>query len=69
LPFFVAACDYTLIGEEMLAASAYLSKDPVTLGSLKAEDYAKALIIIFLVVAILFKFVGLFDLAKLLIAK
>ena len=69
LPFFVAACDYTWIGEEMLAASAYLSKDPVILGSLKAEDYAKALIIVFLVVAILFKFVGLFDLAKLLIAK
>lgn len=27
LPFFVAACDYTLIGEELFAASAYLSKD------------------------------------------
>ncbi len=69
LPFFVAACDYTLIGEEMLAASAYLSKDPVTLGSLKAEDYAKGFIIVFLVVAILSKFLGFFDFAKLLIAK
>ncbi len=69
LPFFVAACDYTLIGEEMLAASAYLSKDPVTLGSLKAEDYAKAFIIVFLVVAILSKFFGFFDFSKLLIAK
>ncbi len=69
LPFFVAACDYTLIGEEMLAASAYLSKDPVTLGSLKAEDYAKALIIIFLIVAILSKVIGFFDFTKLLIAK
>ncbi|MFH2037431.1 MAG: DUF6754 domain-containing protein, partial [Candidatus Zixiibacteriota bacterium] len=28
LPFFVAACDYTLIGEEMFAASAYLSREP-----------------------------------------
>jgi len=43
LPFFIAACDYTLIGEEMFAASTYLSREPVMLGSLKAEDIAKAI--------------------------
>ncbi len=43
LPFFVAACDYTLIGEELYAASAYLSKDPQLLGSLKGSDLAKVL--------------------------
>ena len=31
LPFFVAACDYTLIGEEFYAASAYLSESPRSL--------------------------------------
>ena len=41
LPFFVAACDYTLIGEELFAASAYLSKDPKQLGSLKGQDVGK----------------------------
>ena len=41
LPFFVAACDYTLIGEELYAASAYLSREPKLLGSLKASDLAK----------------------------
>ncbi|MHC4861352.1 MAG: DUF6754 domain-containing protein, partial [Planctomycetota bacterium] len=41
LPFFVAACDFTLIGEELYAASAYLSKEPQLLGSLKASDAAK----------------------------
>lgn len=41
LPFFVAACDYTLIGEELFAASAYLSKDPKLLGSLKGQDVGK----------------------------
>jgi Domain of unknown function (DUF6754) len=41
LPFFVAACDYTLIGEELYAASAYLSREPQLLGSLKASDVAK----------------------------
>ena len=45
LPFFVTACDYTLLGEEMFAASAYLSKEPRLLGSLKGQDYAKALIL------------------------
>ncbi|MCP4759530.1 MAG: hypothetical protein GY876_08755, partial [Planctomycetes bacterium] len=41
LPFFVAACDYTLIGEEFFAASAYLSHDPEQLGSLKGQDVGK----------------------------
>lgn len=44
LPFFVAACDYTLIGEEFFAASAYLSGDPDQLGSLKGQDVGKLLV-------------------------
>jgi hypothetical protein len=43
LPFFVVACDYTLIGEEYYAASAYLSNEPRLLGSLKASDVIKVL--------------------------
>ncbi|HLJ10621.1 MAG TPA: DUF6754 domain-containing protein [Planctomycetaceae bacterium] len=43
LPFFVAACDYTLIGEELFAASAYLSHEPHQLGSLKGQDAGKLL--------------------------
>ncbi len=46
LPFFIVACDYTLIGEELYAASAYLGREPVLLGSLKAQDYAKAVVLI-----------------------
>jgi len=44
LPFFVVACDYTNIGEELFATSAYLSKEPKLLGSLKGSDLAKAVI-------------------------
>lgn len=44
LPFFVAACDYTLIGEEFFAASAYLSGDPDQLGSLKGQDIGKLVV-------------------------
>jgi hypothetical protein len=47
LPFFVAACDYTLIGEELYAASAYLSREPVLLGSIRGQDIAKLLLLLF----------------------
>ncbi len=50
IPFFITTCDYTLIGEELYAASAYLSKEPLTLGTLKAQDAAKFLIILFTIV-------------------
>jgi hypothetical protein len=53
LPFFVAACDYTLIGEEFFAASAYLSGDPEQLGSLKGQDVGKAIVGVLLVVGCL----------------
>ena len=41
IPFFVTACDYTLIGEEFYAASAYLSGSPEMLGSIKGQDCVK----------------------------
>jgi len=49
LPFFIAATDYTLIGEELYAASAYLSREPVQVGTLKAQDLAKAVLIAVLI--------------------
>ena len=57
LPFFIAATDYTLIGEELYAASAYLSKEPVQVGTLKAQDLAKAVLMAVLILgAILISF-------------
>ena len=44
IPFFVTACDYTLIGEEFFAASAYLSQKPELLGGLKGQDMLKAFV-------------------------
>ena len=58
LPFFVAACDYTLIGEEFFAASAYLSEQPEQLGSLKGQDMGKLLVGVVLVVGVLLATVG-----------
>lgn len=40
-PFFIAACDYVLIGDEFYAASAYLTREPVLVGSLVGQDWAK----------------------------
>jgi len=58
LPFFVVACDYTLIGEELFAASAYLSREPKLLGSLKGSDLAKLVIIIILVIGVILETFG-----------
>jgi hypothetical protein len=48
LPFFITSCDYTLMGEELYAASAYLSRDPVLLAQLKGQDLGKILIFVLL---------------------
>ncbi len=53
IPFFVAACDYTLIGEELFAASAYLEREPRLLGSLKGQDFAKGLFMLAIVVLLI----------------
>ncbi len=58
LPFFVAACDYTLIGEELFAASAYLSKEPKLLGSLKGQDVGKAIILVVIAISVIITSVG-----------
>lgn len=58
LPFFITACDYTLIGEELYAASAYLSREPLSLGSLKGQDWAKFLIGALMILGIIFSSLG-----------
>lgn len=49
-PFFIAACDYVLIGDEFYAASAYLSRKPVLVGSLVGQDWCKMSILAILFV-------------------
>lgn len=50
LPFFVVACDYTLIGEELFAASAYLSGEARLVGGLKGADMLKLALIALILV-------------------
>lgn len=50
VPFFITTCDYTLIGEEFYAASAYLSRNIELVSMLKAQDYFK-IVMIFMIIS------------------
>lgn len=69
LPFFVAACDYTLIGEELFAASAYLSKEPLLMGSLKGQDWGKVIFMFFIGAGVILETMGITFLAKYLVTR
>ena len=59
LPFFITACDYTLIGEELYAASAYLSREPMLLGSLRGQDWGKLFIFGLIVLGVILELSGI----------
>lgn len=61
IPFFIAACDYTLMGEELYAASAYLSHEPLLLGGLKGQDFMKVLIVLCVVIGVVLTILGYGD--------
>ena len=54
LPFFITTCDYTLIGEELYAASAYLGREPKQLGAVKGQDACKAIVMALIAAGLLF---------------
>ncbi len=58
LPFFFTACDYTLIGEELYAAGAYLSKEPMLLSALKVQDFGKLLVMVSVFFGIILVVIG-----------
>ena len=53
IQFFVVAADYALIGEELMAAGAYLSKDPTQIGSLWGGDWTKITAIVLTLIAVI----------------
>ena len=61
LSFFIVACDYTLIGEELFAASGYLSGDKSILASVRAQDILKVMIAVFIIVAVIWSSIALFN--------
>ncbi len=59
IPFFVTACDYTLIGEEFLTASAILSDKPDLKGSIRGQDIIKLFVIAGIIAASIYSLIGL----------
>ncbi len=53
IPFFVAGCDYFLIGEEMYAASAYISQEPVLVGTVVGQDIGKVITVILIILGLI----------------
>ena len=53
LSFFMIACDYTLLGEELFAASGYLSGNRDALASVWAQDWMRILCGLFVTAALL----------------
>jgi len=53
VPFFIAACDYTIIGDEYYAATAYLTREPVLTGSVVGQDRGKMIFLSVIVLGIL----------------
>jgi hypothetical protein len=59
IPFFITTCDYTLIGEEFYAASAYLSRNIELVSMLKAQDYFKIVIVISVIIGTFLSTLGI----------
>ncbi len=54
MPFFIAGCDYTLIGEELYATSAYLTREPDQMAQLKVGDMLKVVVALLVVLGVTF---------------
>jgi hypothetical protein len=59
LPFFAAVCDYTLLGEEIFAASAYMTQDPIVITSLATTDVFRLVGWVIIIVGAILSTVGI----------
>jgi hypothetical protein len=58
LPTLVASCDYTMIGDEIFAASSIISGDKAQIGSIAGQDIVKIAIMAFMIMAVLAALLG-----------
>jgi hypothetical protein len=66
LSFFLVACDFTLIGEELFVASSMMSQDPASAAAVWSQDWLKYLILVFLVVGAFLLVTSNIDISKFL---
>lgn len=65
-PHLVATCDYVLIGEELYASQAYLTKDPELLAAVYSQDIFKIIFLVILLLGLLAAAAGSDVLTKIL---
>jgi len=59
IPFLVAICDYSIIGEELYALGAYVSEDATQTASLAGQDIGKYVALVLIVVGSILATVGI----------
>jgi hypothetical protein len=59
LCWFVAGCDYSLLGEEIYALGAYVSNDPISVGAIAGQDIIKMAVIVITLVGLILTQVGI----------
>lgn len=59
IPFFAAVCDMNLIGEEIYAVGAYISRTPQMLASIATQDYFKLISILLIIVGTILATLGM----------
>lgn len=59
LPAFVASCDYLIIGDEMFAANAYVTKDEQQISNIAGQDIVRIIVLIIMVLGSLASLVGI----------
>jgi len=58
VPFFVIACDFALIGEELFAAGAYVTRNAERLSVIVSEDYFRIVLLGIIVIGVLAAIAG-----------
>ncbi len=61
LPFLITTCDYMLIGEELFAAAALATDDPVSRSTIVAHDWFKILVMVLVAAGFVLNLLSVFD--------
>jgi hypothetical protein len=59
LCWFVAGCDYSVLGEEIYALGAYISKEPTSVGAIAGQDWIKMAILVITVIGVILTQLGI----------
>ncbi len=59
IPFLVAICDYSIIGEELYALGAYVSQDPTQSSSLAGQDIGKYIAVVLVILGAILATIGI----------